>query len=237
MGFISAYRIGKTYGSGETAVAAITDVTFEIEAGEFVSVMGESGSGKSTLLSVMGAMNTPSDGAYRVDGMDVYQLRSEQRADFRREYLGFIFQSFHLVPYLSVIENVMLPLATTRLQYREKYAMAMQALSWVDLKSKAERLTNRISGGESERVAIARAIVNNPPIVLADEPTGNLDSRNSGEVMGLLRRLNEGGTTIIMVTPSAECAAYAKRQIMLSDGRIIDPSVSIGMQPAAAAAG
>ena len=220
MSFISANNIKRTYGSGDAQVNAITEITFSIQSGEFVSVMGESGAGKSTLLSIMGGMNTPTSGTYHVDGIDVYDLRTEQRADFRREYLGFIFQSFHLVPYLTVAENVMLPLTTTGMKYRQKVEMAMQALAWVGLESKAKRLPNQISGGEKERVAIARAIVNEPPILLADEPTGNLDSRNTSEVMQLLTRLNKEGTTIIMVTHSAECANYANRRIELSDGRL-----------------
>lgn len=222
MSFISAEQLNKTYGNGDAAVTAISGITFSIEAGEFVSMMGESGAGKSTLLSIMGAMNTPTRGYFRVDDIDVYDLKSEKRADFRREYLGFIFQSFHLVPYLTVLENVMLPLTTKRLKQREKEDMAEQALKWVGLAAKAGRLPNQISGGEKERVAIARAIVNEPPVLLADEPTGNLDSRNSGEVMHLLQRLNEAGTTIIMVTHSADCARYAHRCIQIADGRLVD---------------
>jgi putative ABC transport system ATP-binding protein len=182
--------------------------------------MGESGAGKSTLLSVMGAMNTPSSGRYLVDGIDVYALRNEQQADFRREYLGFVFQNFHLVPYLTVMENVMLPLTAIKMAKRRKAEMAKEALHWVDLDDKAKRLPNQISGGECERVAVARAIVNNPPILLADEPTGNLDTRNTEEIMALLGRLNAGGTTIVMVTHSAACAAHARRLIQVTDGRL-----------------
>lgn len=221
MSFISVNNINKTYGSGEAAVAAISDMSLGIETGEFVSVMGESGAGKSTLLSVLGGMNTPTSGSYQVDGMDIYGLHAEQRADFRREYLGFIFQSFYLIPYLSVMENVMLPLVNTPRKQQEKKEMAIQALTWVGLASKADRLANRISGGEMERAAVARAIVNQPPILLADEPTGNLDSRNSNEVMQLLQQLNADGATVIMVTHSAECAGYADRQVMVRDGRIV----------------
>lgn len=221
MSFISTNNVSKTYGSGEAAVAALTDMSLGIETGEFVSIMGESGAGKSTLLSVLGGMNTPTFGSYQVDGMDIYGLRSEQRADFRREYLGFIFQSFHLISYLSVMENVMLPLVNTPRKKQEKQDMAMQALAWVGLASKADRLASRISGGEMERAAVARAIVNKPPILLADEPTGNLDSRNSSEVMQLLRQLNADGSTVIMVTHSAGCASYAHRQIEVRDGRIV----------------
>ena len=150
MSFISIDQISKTYGVGEAAVDAITDMSLGIDMGEFVAVMGESGAGKSTLLSVLGGMNTPTSGSYQVDGMDIYELHSEQRADFRREYLGFIFQSFHLIPYLSVMENVLLPLVNTSHKHQEKQDMAMQALAWVGLESKADRLANRGITHESE---------------------------------------------------------------------------------------
>ncbi len=220
MSFITVENITKTYGNGDSMVTALDAVSLTIESGEFVSIMGESGAGKSTLLAVMGAMNTPCKGRYVVDDLDVYGLRNEQQADFRREYLGFVFQSFHLVPYLTVMENVMLPLTAIKISTRQKREMAMKALQWVDLENKAKRLPNQISGGECERVAVARAIVNNPPILLADEPTGNLDSRNTKEVMALLGRLNTSGTTIIMVTHSKACAAYARRTIHVTDGRL-----------------
>ncbi len=220
MSFIAVDNITKSYGSGDSAVTALNHISFSIHRGEFVSIMGESGSGKSTLLAVMGAMNTPTSGKYMVDGLDIYALSSEQRADFRREYLGFVFQSFHLVPYLSVVENVMLPLTAVRITGRQKKTMAMEALEWVGLSEKTERLPNQISGGECERVAVARAIVNNPPVLLADEPTGNLDSRNTREMMILLSRLHAGGTTIVMVTHSASCSAYAQRTLHAADGRL-----------------
>jgi putative ABC transport system ATP-binding protein len=225
MSFITLENIEKIYGRGDSAVRALDGIDTAIQSGEFVAVMGESGAGKSTLLSVMGAMNTPDNGRYLVDGIDVYSLRPEQRADFRREYLGFVFQSFHLVPYLSVIENVMLPLTTVNLKRREKETLAMEAMHWVGLDGKAKRLPNQISGGECERVAVARAIVNNPPVLLADEPTGNLDTRNTNEIMTLLKRLNTGGTTIVMVTHSASCATHARRVLHVTDGRL-DPAPS-----------
>ncbi|MEJ2155874.1 MAG: ABC transporter ATP-binding protein [Desulfobacteraceae bacterium] len=220
MSFIIIDHITKRYGSGNSEVKALDGISLTIQSGEFVSIMGESGAGKSTLLSVMGAMNTPSEGRYIVDDIDVYGLRNEQQADFRREYLGFVFQSFHLVPYLTVVENVMLPLTAMKLSGRQKEEMAMEAMQWVGLESKAKRLPSQISGGECERVAVARAIVNNPPILLADEPTGNLDSRNTQEVMSLLSRLNASGTTVVMVTHSAACAAFARRTIQVADGRL-----------------
>ena len=221
MSYITANNLAKTYGSGDAAVTAITDMNFTITSGEFVGIMGESGSGKSTLLSVMGAMNEPSAGHFVVDDIDVYRLKSEKRADFRREFLGFIFQSFHLVPYLTVIENVMLPLAIVKAGKKEKREMAETALAGVGLDGKEHRLPNQISGGEKERVAIARAIVNQPPILLADEPTGNLDTKTTREIMGLLRKLNHEGMTIAMVTHSPECARYAGRVLHISDGILV----------------
>jgi len=221
MSYIVADNLVKEYGTGDAVVPAIHEMSFQIDSGEFVGVMGESGAGKSTLLSIMGAMNAPTSGSFVVDDIDVYRLKSEQRADFRREFLGFVFQSFHLVPYLSVLENVMLPLAIIKLSKKKKHAMATDALAWVGLDKKADRLPNQISGGEMERVAIARAIVNNPPVLLADEPTGNLDTKTSKEIMELLQRLNREGTTVIMVTHSPENADYAQRIIRVSDGRLV----------------
>ena len=222
MSYIVAEDLIKQYGQGNAAVFAIRGISFEIESGEFIGIMGESGAGKSTLLSIMGAMNGPSSGHFSVDEIDIYDLKPEQRADFRREFLGFVFQSFHLVPYLSVAENVMLPLAVIKMNRKEKRAMAMSALKSVGLGDKAHRLPSQISGGEKERVAIARAIVNEPPILLADEPTGNLDTKTSGEIMALLKGLNSKGMTIIMVTHNPECAGYAQRILKVSDGLVLE---------------
>ncbi len=222
MSYIHAEDLTKQYGSGETAVTAVREMGFEIAEGEFVAVMGESGSGKSTLLSLLGGLNRPTAGSLTVDGIDVYALGSEQRADFRREFLGFVFQSFHLVPYLTLAENVMLPLATVKVPRKEKRAMAETALVRVGLAGKEDRLPSQISGGEQERVAIARAIVNEPPILLADEPTGNLDSSTSDAVMQLLEALNRDGMTIVMVTHSPGCARHARRILRVSDGRIVE---------------
>ena len=220
MSYIVAENLTKTYGSGNAIVAAVDDISFKIEEGEFVGVMGESGAGKSTLLGMMGAMNAPSSGRLVVDDIDIYDLSQEQQADFRREFLGFIFQSFHLVPYLTVIENVMLPLVVVKAGKKKKRAMAQEALSRVGLGDKANRLPNQISGGEKERVAIARSIVNEPPVLLADEPTGNLDTKTTREIMELLLKLNREGMTIIMVTHSPDCAAYAQRILRITDGKL-----------------
>jgi putative ABC transport system ATP-binding protein len=218
MEYIKLENIAKTYGSGEGKATALQGISLSIQTGEFVAIMGESGSGKSTLLSVLGVLNTPSGGSYQVNGVEVYSLKGEQQADFRRETLGFVFQSFHLIPYLSVVENVMLPLTTKRLKEKVKREMADQALARVGLASKGHRLPNQISGGEQERVAIARAVVNRPPILLADEPTGNLDTRTGREIMRLLQELNGEGMTIIMVTHSTEWARYTHRILHISDG-------------------
>jgi len=220
--YIIAENLVKQYGDGDAAVYAIGGISFRIESGEFVCIMGESGAGKSTLLSILGAMNAPSTGSLAVDEIDIYGLGSEQRADFRREFLGFVFQSFHLVPYLSVLENVLLPLTVIKLNKKKKRAMAMDALESVGLGDKGSRLPNQISGGEKERVAIARAIANEPPILLADEPTGNLDTKTSREIMVLLQDLNSRGTTIIMVTHSPECAGYSRRILQVSDGLLVE---------------
>jgi putative ABC transport system ATP-binding protein len=222
MSYITAENLNKTYGSGEAIVTAVSDISFQIESGEFIGVMGESGAGKSTLLSIMGAMNAPTSGRFAVDDIDIYSLGQEKQADFRREFLGFIFQSFHLVPYLTVFENVMLPLTIVKKGKSQKRTMVEDALSQVRLLDKADRLPNQISGGEKERVAIARAIVNEPPVLLADEPTGNLDTKTTAEIMELLQNLNTEGMTIIMVTHSPECARYARRIMQVSDGRLVE---------------
>lgn len=219
---IVADNLTKTYGDGVTMVTAIDGINFQIKKGEFVAIMGESGAGKSTLLGMMGAMNVPTSGSLIVDDIDIYSLSQEQRTDFRREFLGFVFQSFHLVPYLTVIENIMLPLAVVKAGKKKKRAMAEAAMNQVGLSGKSHRLPNQISGGEKERVAIARSMVNEPPVLLADEPTGNLDTRTTHEIMELLHRLNDEGTTIVMVTHSSDCAGYARRIIRLSDGKLMD---------------
>ncbi|MBW1772477.1 MAG: ABC transporter ATP-binding protein [Deltaproteobacteria bacterium] len=227
MSYMQAEGLIKEYGSGETSFMAVRGMSFEIQQGEFAAIMGESGSGKSTLLTMMGALNSPTSGTYRVDDIDVYSLGQDQRAEFRREFLGFIFQSFYLIPYLTVIENVMLPLATARMASKEKRAMAESALEQVRMDGKTHRLPGEISGGEQERLAIARAIVNEPTILLADEPTGNLDSDNSHAVMKLFQTLNEAGMTIVMVTHSQDCAQYAKRMLRVSDGLLVDEEEAI----------
>lgn len=220
MSLIEIKKLNKTYDGGEECVMALVDVDLKIERGEFISVMGPSGSGKSTLLSILGGLNHPTKGDVIVDDIPIYKLPLEKLADFRREYLGFIFQSFQLIPYLTVIENVMLPLSITRRTNREQVKMAEEILEKIGLAGKARRLPDQLSGGEQERVAIARALVNSPPILMADEPTGNLDSKTGKEIMDLFKSLNQEGQTIIMVTHNPENTSFSTRTISLKDGRM-----------------
>ncbi len=213
-------NVKKTYNAGTEHVHALHDISFEVSEGEFVAIMGPSGSGKSTLLSLLGGLNRPTEGRIMVDDIDVYSLPVERLADFRREYLGFVFQSFQLISYLTVIENVMLPLAVSSLARVEKGRRAIDIIDKVGLRSKALRLPGELSGGEQQRVAIARALVNQPPIVLADEPTGNLDSATSKEIMQLLRTLNAEGHSVIIVTHNPDNLKYVHRCIHLRDGKI-----------------
>jgi putative ABC transport system ATP-binding protein len=210
--------IGKDYQDGETKVQAIKQMDFYIDDGEFVAIMGQSGSGKSTLLSILGGLNHPSRGIALLDTLDIYELSSEQRADLRSEYIGVIFQSFQLIPYLTVLENVKLPLSITGKKAKLQDKMARDVLARVGLTNKADRLPDQLSGGEQERVAIARAIVNKPPIVLADEPTGSLDSKTADEILALLKELNEEGQTIIMVTHNPDACKDTTRTIHVKDG-------------------
>lgn len=223
MSFVAVEHVGKVYGEerNSSGVRVLSGVSVEIEEGEFVSLMGPSGSGKSTLLTIVAAMNHPSEGKVLVDGIDVYELKDERRADFRREYLGFVFQQHHLLPYLNALENVMLPLATTRLPSKEKRDRAAATLEKVGLGDKGFRLPNQLSGGEQGRLAIARAIVNQPPLVLADEPTGVLDTRTGQEIMDVFLNLNAQGQTIFLVTHNPENARLANRTIHIRDGRVV----------------
>jgi putative ABC transport system ATP-binding protein len=226
MSFVVVNNIGKVYQTNgvDSVVCVLGGINLEIEEGEFVSLMGPSGSGKSTLLTIIGAMNHPSDGRVLVDDIDVYGLSEERRADFRREYLGFVFQQHHLMPYLNAIENVMLPLVTSKTSTKEKRNRALAVMQKVGLESKAERLPNQLSGGEQGRLAIARALVNEPPLILADEPTGTLDTKTGVEIMEVFQQLNEQGQTIFMVTHNPENAALAHRIVNIRDGRMFDES-------------
>jgi len=222
MPFLSIENISKVYeATGESPeVRVLSNINAEIGEGEFVCLMGPSGSGKSTLLTIVGAMNRPTDGRVLVDEIDVYGLADERRADFRREYLGFVFQQHHLMPYLNALENAMLPLATTAASAKEKRERAADVLEKVGLVDKSTRLPNQLSGGEQGRLAIARAIVNDPPLILADEPTGSLDTKTGAEVMEVFLKLNSQGQTVFMVTHNPENSTMAHRIIRIVDGKI-----------------
>ncbi len=220
MSYIVLKNVVKEFGDNDARVVAVNGIDLSMQQGEFLALMGESGAGKSTLLSMMGGLLSPTRGHVLIGDIDIYALTKTKLADFRREFMGFIFQSFQLVPYLNVMENVQLPLAVTHHSETEKETLAMSALERIGLGDKAHRLPNQLSGGEQERVAIARAVVNEPPILYADEPTGNLDSRNSQEVMNLLRTLNGEGQTIVMVTHSGANAQYADRLVRVEDGLV-----------------
>ncbi len=223
MAFIAIENVSKTYSETEfdSTVKVLTDISVEIEESEFIALMGPSGSGKSTLLTTVGAMNRPSHGRVLIDGIDVYGLSDERRADFRMEYLGFVFQQHHLMPYLTALENAMLPLATSSVSNREKRQRAMVVLESVSLGNKASRLPNQLSGGEQGRLAIARALVNQPPLLLADEPTGTLDSKTGSEIMEVFLDLNRQGQTIFMVTHNQDNAALADRVLQIRDGSLV----------------
>ena len=210
--------VSKVYSTDRLPVEVLNGVSLAIAAGEFIALMGPSGSGKSTLLSVLGAMNPPTAGSVLIDGIRPYDLPIERQADFRHEYVGFVFQQYHLIPYLTVMENVLLPSAIVRRSRREKRQAAQAILKRVGLGDKANRLPSRLSGGEQARVAVARALVNQPPLLLLDEPTGNLDSATGARVLDLIEELNHAGQTIVMVTHSQETAGYAGRIVRLRDG-------------------
>jgi len=224
MPFLKIEKVTKVYeANGDSPVVRVlSDVNVEIEEAEFVCLMGPSGSGKSTLLTIVGAMNHPTEGRVLVDEIDVYSLSDERRADFRREYLGFVFQQHHLMPYLNALENAMLPLATAEMSTREKRDRAASALARVGLNDKSLRLPNQLSGGEQGRLAIARALVNQPPLVLADEPTGSLDTKTGREIVDVFLDLNSQGQTIFMVTHNPDNAALSHRVINIVDGKIAE---------------
>ena len=230
-------EVSRLYGEGEGEVIALDRVSLDIEAGEFTAIMGPSGSGKTTLLSILGAMNPPTAGRLLVDGIDVYALSQERQADLRREYIGFVFQQLELIPYLTAVENVMLPLAI--LKEPGKRERALETLCRVGLdERKANRLPSELSGGEQGRVAIARAVVNDPPVILADEPVGSLDQTTGSQILALLRGLADNGHAVIMVTHNPESTETVDRVIQIRDGRITcDDRPGICAVPTADAAG
>ena len=220
---INIHNITKTYNKGATKVEALKEVSFSIENGEIVALVGASGSGKSTLLSLIGGLDKCDSGSISVDEENISALNSQKLADFRREKVGFIFQQFHLIPTLSVVENIMLPLFPTGIKKSECYSVAKEALEKVGLGAREKHLPGELSGGEQQRVAIARALVNKPKIILADEPTGDLDSKTGEKILELLQTLNQKEkVTIIIATHDDKIAQKAKRRIVLRDGKVIE---------------
>src|SRR2546423_744846 len=221
---VSLIDVGKTYRTGEMEVLAVRGVSLEIKRGEFVALMGASGSGKSTLMNILGCLDRPTTGHYLLDGADVSGLDRDQLADIRNRKIGFVFQNFNLLPRTSARENVELPLvySAQRLTNAELRERADRVLASVGLAVLEDHHPSQLSGGQQQRVAIARALINEPEVLLADEPTGNLESRTSVEIMAIFQQLNERGITVIMVTHESDIATYAQRNVIMRDGLILD---------------
>lgn len=213
-------NVSKIFRTGEVETSALDHVSFEVEDGEFVAVMGPSGCGKSTLLHVLGLLDNPTEGSYSLMGEDVSSMNEWDRTEFRKGRIGFVFQNFNLIEEFNVYENVELPLVYMKMKSSERRKIVNEMLEKMGISHRAQHFPNQLSGGQQQRVAIARALVLNPKLILADEPTGNLDSRNGKEVMDLFTKLHKEGTTIVMVTHSQRDAAYADRVINLLDGRV-----------------
>jgi putative ABC transport system ATP-binding protein len=219
---IAARHLGKTYQLGEQSLRALDDVSFDVQPGEFVAIMGPSGSGKSTLMNLIGALDTPSSGQLAIDGADIGAMDADQLADLRNRTIGFVFQQFNLLRRTSALENVKLPLLYARQRPADPDAAARAALELVGLGERLHHQPSQLSGGQQQRVAIARALVNRPRLILADEPTGALDSQTSAQIMALLGRLNAEGLTVVLVTHEAEVAAHARRLLRVRDGHLVE---------------
>jgi len=220
MALIETVDLWKTYIMGTEEIHALRGVSVQIERGEYVAIMGPSGSGKSTLMNLIGCLDTPSKGSYLLNGKQVGQMNDNELARIRNEEIGFVFQTFNLLPRATALHNVELPLVYAGIAAKDRQDRAKQALTKVELAERMTHRPNELSGGQRQRVAIARALVNNPSILLADEPTGNLDSKTGAEIMGLFERLHKAGNTIVLVTHEADVAAFAYRTIQIRDGQV-----------------
>jgi putative ABC transport system ATP-binding protein len=218
---IQCNDIWKVYRIGDVEVNALRGLSVRIEGGEFVAIMGPSGSGKSTLMNILGCLDQPTKGHYRLNRLEVEKLRPDQLADIRNQHIGFVFQNFNLIARTSALENVQLPLFYRGLSLKEQRARAAIALERVGLSGREHHYPTQLSGGQQQRVAIARALITDPSLLLADEPTGNLDTQSSREIMEILDRLNREGLTVILVTHETDIAAYASREILIQDGQVL----------------
>ena len=218
-------NIEKYYGNKSSLTKAIDNISFEVEKGEFVSIMGSSGSGKSTLMNILGCLDKPTSGDYILDGINISKVKDSQLSQIRNKKIGFVFQSFNLLPKLNALENVELPMVYAGIDSATRRKKAENALEWVGLAGRMKHKPNEMSGGQRQRVAIARALVNDPAIILADEPTGNLDSKSTFEIIDIFQRLNEGGATIVMVTHEPDVAEYTKRIVTFKDGHKISDEI------------
>ena len=224
---IQLENLTRTYVVGETEVRALRGVSLNIPAGDFLAIMGASGSGKSTMMNVIGCLDKPTSGKYFLDGEEISKLDKNRLADIRNKKIGFVFQSFNLLSRTTALENAELPLLYSNVPGKERHARAMAALALVGLKGRETHKTNQLSGGEQQRVAIARALLNNPSLILADEPTGNLDTKTSEEIMDIFSKLNrEKNITIVMVTHESDIGAKAKRRIHMRDGQIVREEIN-----------
>jgi putative ABC transport system ATP-binding protein len=218
---IVMHTVTKTYKSGTVEVHALNEINLTVETGEFLAIMGPSGSGKSTLMNIMGCLDVPTSGAYLLDGEDVSKLDRDRQADLRNKKMGFVFQGFNLLPRMDATRNVELPLIYSGLQTKRRKELALNALQLVGLADRSHHLPTELSGGQQQRAAIARALVNSPELILADEPTGNLDTQTSAEIMEVFRKLNtEQGITFVLVTHDPEVACLTNRRILIRDGKI-----------------
>ncbi|MCL2513753.1 MAG: ABC transporter ATP-binding protein [Oscillospiraceae bacterium] len=222
MPLIKLRDIYKIYNPGENEVRALDGVSLDVESGDFVAVVGQSGSGKSTLMNMLGLLDVPTSGTYKLNGKNVSDLDGDTLSDIRNQQIGFIFQGFNLIPSLSARDNVELPLVYRGIPVEERHKLSDEALKRVNLTNRKSHLPSQLSGGQQQRVAIARAIAAKPPFILADEPTGNLDSRSGGEVMKILIELNMEGRTVILITHDSEIAMAARRRVRIHDGKIVE---------------